>query len=121
MRDFAEIAFGLLFFAGGTFNLVYASRNGEEFFGSFRDGAIVPGMRKLIEIVVMPRTTLFALLIFAYEYVVAAAILTRGDYVQAGLYAGAAFAFGTSVISNRPGMIANVLMGLALSWLAWTT
>jgi hypothetical protein len=121
VRNAVEIAFGVLFFAGGTFSLVYASRNGEEFFGSFRDGAFVPGTRRLIETVVMPRTKLFAFLICAYEYAVAAALLTRGQYVEAGLYAGAAFAFGAAVISNRSGMIANLLMALALMWLAATT
>jgi hypothetical protein len=121
VRNAAEIAFGLLFLAGGTFSLVYASRNGEEFFGSFRDGAFVPGTRRLIEIAVMPRTKLFALLIFVYEYAVAAAILSRGEWVEAGLYAGAAFALGAAVISNKPGMVANTAMGLVMLWLAGTT
>ena len=121
MRNAIEIAFGVLFLAGGTFNLLYASRNGEAFFGSFRDGALLPGTRKLLETVVMPRTKLFALVICVYEYAVAAAILARGDYVEMGLYTGAVFALGAAVISNRSGMIANTLMGFALLWLAVTT
>jgi len=120
VRNIVEIAFGALFLAGGTFNLLYAYRKGEEFFGSFRDGAFVPGAKRLIETVVMPRTRLFAVLIAVYEYAVAAAILSRGAYVVPGLYAGAAFAFGTAVISNKPGMIVNTVMGALLLWLAVT-
>jgi hypothetical protein len=120
IRNIFEIGFGIIFLISAVFNTLYTYRNGEEFYGSFADKALLIPAKKLIENVVIPRNKLFTILMVAFLLSLAISILSRGPLVGPGLIAGALFAFGAVFVSNRGGMIVNLVMAVILFFLGFT-
>ena len=85
MRSVAEIAVGVLFAVGATFNATYTLRHGEEFFGEFAAKAWLRPAGRLVERVVLPRTTAFTALLIVFQVGVAVAVLSRGELVTPAL------------------------------------
>ena len=119
IRNIIEIGFGCLYLIGAIFNALYTWRHGEEFYGSFADKAMLGFSGQLIRRLVIPHARLFTGLLIAFQLLVAVSILSRGDLVEIGLLAGAAFAFGVVFVSNVSGAIANLVMGIVQLLLAW--
>ncbi len=119
IRNLVEIGFGVLYFVGALFSSFYIWRHGEEFYGSFASGAILSPARQLIRRVVIPRARVFTVLLIVFQLTVALCILSRGALVRPGLIAGAVFAFAAVFASNAPGAIANLVMALVQSYLAF--
>ncbi|MFQ5555165.1 MAG: hypothetical protein ACE5GC_07345 [Acidimicrobiia bacterium] len=94
--------------------------HGEEFFGSFSEGAWLRPGRWLVDNVVLPYATVFAVALVLFEGVAAIAILTRGGFVQPALVVGAAFATAAAVVSSPGGTIANLGLAAAMVALAVT-
>lgn len=120
IRDIFEIGFGIIFLISAIFNTLYTYRNGEEFYGSFADKALLVPAKKLIENVVIPRNKLFTILLVAFLLSLAICILSRGPLVGPALIAGAVFAFGAAFVSNTSGMIANLVLSVILFYLGFT-
>jgi hypothetical protein len=118
IRNILEIGFGILFVIGAIFNSLYTFRNGEEFYGSFAEKALLPLSRKLVKNVVIPRDKVFTILLITFQLIVAVFILSRGALVGPALIAGGIFAFGAAWVSNTGGMIANLLMAVLLIYLS---
>ena len=119
IRNIVEIGFGCLYLIGTIFNALYTWRHGEEFYGSFADKAMFGFAGQLIRQIVMPRAKLFTGLLIVFQLLVAVSILSRGNLVEIGLLAGAAFAFGVVFVSNVPGAIANLVISIIQLLLAW--
>ncbi len=120
LRSVAEIGYGVLFAMGALFNAVYTMSHGDEFFGSFAEGAWLPPARWAIEKVVIPNAVAVAIVLVLWEATVAVMIFTRGDLVQPALYAGACFAIIGAAASNPGGTIANLVLAGGLIGLAVT-
>ena len=108
-----------LFLVGALFNTLYTWRNGEAFYGSFADKAMLDFAGQLIRQIVVPRHRFFTGLLIVFQLLVALSILSRGSFVEIGLLAGAAFSFGVVFVSNVPGAIANLVMSIVQLLLAW--
>lgn len=120
MRSVAEIAVGVLFAVGATFNAVYTLHHGEEFFGEFATKAWLRPAGRLVERVVLPRTTTFTTLLIAFQVGVAVAVLSRGALVTPALVAGGAFALIVALFSSRGGAVANLALSALQFALALT-
>lgn len=92
---------------GAAFNTVYTLSHGDEFYGSFADGAWLAPARWTIEKVVIPNATLFTVLLILFQLAVAIMILTRGDLVGLGLLMGAGFAVVAGLASSPGGTVGN--------------
>ena len=110
MRNVVEIALGLLFGVGAAFNTVYTLSHGDEFYGSFAEGAWLAPARGAIEKVVLPNATLVTILVILVQLAVAVMILTRGDLVVTGLVMGAGFAFVAALASSPGGTVGNLAL-----------
>jgi hypothetical protein len=66
VRNFLEIGIGALYAIGSLFNLLYTRNHGEEFFGSFAEGALIAPMRKLIQEFIIPHARTFTLLLVSF-------------------------------------------------------
>lgn len=111
-KNIIEIGFGILYLIGAIFNLLYTMRHGDEFYGSFADKAMLVPSKQLFRKVVIPRARLFTGLLIAFQLLVASLILSRGNLVEPGLIAGAAFCFIVVFVSNASGAMANLLMAV---------
>ena len=120
LRTVLEIAIGIVYFIGAMFNFFWTRNHGEEFFGSFADGAWLKPARTLINRIVIPNSRLFAYLLAAFLLLVSIAILSRGQYVVYGLYAGALFCLGGALVSNVPGAVVNFILAVTQFFLAYT-
>jgi hypothetical protein len=118
MRNLVEIGFGLLYLIGAIFNSLYTLRHGDEFYGGFADKAILAPAKSLIQKVVIPHARLFTISLIVFQLAVAFCILSRGALVTPGLIAGAIFSFAVVFVSNTSGAIANLVMSVALMYLA---
>ena len=120
VRTIAEIGIGLLYVVGAIFNTLYTRTHGEEFYGSFAEGAWFPPAGALVKRYVIPHSRPFTYLLIAFQLLVALAILSRGPYVVYGLYAGAIFALGAALVSSVGGAIANLALAAVQFLLAFT-
>ena len=120
LRTIVEVGIGLVYIMGAIFNFAWTRNHGEEFFGSFAEGAWFKPARTLINRVVIPNAKVFAILLAAFLLVVGITILSRTEYVVYGLYAGALFCLGAAFVSNVPGAIANFLLAVAQFFLAYS-
>ena len=118
IQNIIEIGFGCLYLIGAIFNALYTWRHGEAFYGSFADKAMLGFSEQLIRRVIIPRARFFTGLLIVFQLLVAVSILSRGQFVATGLLAGAVFAFGVVFVSNVPGAIANLIMGVVQLLLA---
>ena len=110
VRTVAEIGIALLFLVGAIFNTLYTRNHGDEFYGSFAEGAWFPPSRALVNRFVIPHSKPFTYLLIAFQLLVALAILSRGPFVVYGLYAGAALALGAAVVSSVGGAIVDLVL-----------
>jgi uncharacterized membrane protein YphA (DoxX/SURF4 family) len=117
---FGRIAFGVLFLAGGVFNLTYGRRHPDEFYGSFADSAWVAPCGSLIRRWILPHGALFAVVLGAFELAVAALILSGGTAMVVGLAAGIAFALAVAPASNAAGALANLALASGQAALLWS-
>lgn len=120
VRTIAEIGIGLLYFIGAIFNSLYTFRHGDEFYGSFAKGTLLPPVRVFINRIVIPNSKPFTLLLIGFQLVTAFAILSRGPYASYGLYAGALFCLVAAVASNVAGAAANLVLAVAQYLLAYS-
>jgi len=117
LRNILEIGFGFLFMIGAVFNSLYTYKNGETFYGSLAENALLPPARQLVRKVVIPRNRFFTVLMVAFQLITAVSILSRGSLTKPGLIAGSIFAFGAAWVSNPGGMISNLVMTIVLFYL----
>ncbi len=117
LRNILEIGFGILFTIGAVFNSLYTFKNGEEFYGSFVERALLPPARQFVEKVVIPRNQFFTVVMIVIQLTAAISIYSRGGLVKPGLILGAIFAFGAAWVSSAGGLIANLLMASLLFYL----
>lgn len=117
LQNILEFGFGFLFLIGALFNTFYTFRNGEEFYGSFAEKAVLPPARLMVQKLVIPQNKVFTILMIVFQVVVAFCILSRGSLVEPGLLAGAVFAFVGALVSNAGGMIANLVMSIVMLYL----
>jgi hypothetical protein len=110
LRNFAEIALGVVFGIGAVFNTVYTLSHTDEFYGSFAEGAWLAPGRWFVNQVVLPNATVFTIAVILFQVAVAATILTRGDLVTSALVAGAAFAMLAAFASSPGGTIGNLAL-----------
>jgi hypothetical protein len=120
LRNIIEIGFGLVYLIGAIFNSVFTLRHGEEFYGSFVEGAWFVPSRLLVQNIVLPYSKLFTILLIVFQLFVAISILSRGILVKPGLIAGAAFTLAAAMVSNIPGAIANLALATVQLFLAFT-
>lgn len=111
MQSALEIAVGVLFAVGAMFNAVYTLRHAQEFFEEFAAKAWVRPAGRLVERLVLPRTTAFTVLLIAFQVAVALAVFSRGELVTPALMAGGGFALVVALFSSPGGTVAN--LGLA--------
>ena len=121
LRNILEIGFGILFMIGAAFNSLYTYKNGETFYSSFAENALLPLARQLVQKIVVPQNKFFTVLMVAFQLITAVSILSRGTLTKPGLIAGAIFAFGAAWVSNTGGMIANLVMAIVLFYLGVST
>ena len=119
LRSIGEVGFGLLFLIGAFFNLGYTTRHGEEFYGSFAENAWFPFSAFLMRRLVVPRASLFTILIIACQISVAILILSRGDFVKGGLIVACLFSLVAALVSGKGGAIANLALAALLALLAF--
>jgi hypothetical protein len=120
MRAIVEVGIGIIYFIGAIFNFLWTRNHGEEFFGSFANGAWFKPARAVIERVVIPNSRLFAYLLATFLLLVSVAILSGGESVVYGLYAGALFCLGGALVSSVPGAIANLVLAAVQFLLAYS-
>lgn len=120
LKNIVEIGIGLLFLVGAIFNVSYTLRHGEEFYGSFAASAWFRPSRKLVRSVVIPQAKLFTILLVALQVSIAVTILSRGNFIQYGLIAGAVFSLAAVLVSNVPGAFANLALAALQVFLALT-
>jgi hypothetical protein len=112
LRNILEIGFGVLYLIGGVFNTVYTFRHGEQFFGSFAEGAWFSPARWFIRKFVIPNPRIFTITLILFQLLVAIMLISQGPFVALGLLAGTVFCMYAVFVSNVPGAIVN--LGLAL-------
>jgi hypothetical protein len=118
-RNVIEIGFGLLYLIGAIFNFLYTINHGDEFYGSFADKAILTVSKKFLRKMVIPRAKLFTGSLIAYQLLITVSILSRGNFVEPALIAGAVFCFIAALVSNTSGAVANLSMALVQMFLAF--
>lgn len=119
-KTVAEIGFGLVYLVGAVFNSLYTLKHGDDFYGSFAKGAWFAPLRALINRIVIPNSRPFTYLLIGFQLLVAFAILSRGPYVDLGLYAGTLFCLGAALASNLTGGMANLVLAAVQFPLAFT-
>ena len=120
LRTIVEIGLGLFFLVGAIFNIAYTLRHGEEFYGSFAENAWFPLSSILMRRLVIPRATLFTILIVGLQIGVATLILSRGDFVQIGLIVGCLFSLAAAFVSSTGGAIGNLALAVMMALLAFS-
>ena len=120
VRTVIEIGIGLVYLIGAIFNTLYTRTHGEEFYGSFARGAWSKLAGELVNRFVIPNSRPFTYLLIAFQVLVAFSILSRGPYVEFGLYAGALFCLGAVMVSNAPGALANLVLAVVQFILAYS-
>ena len=119
-RNVIEIGLGLLYLMGAMFNFLYTLNHGDEFYGSFADKAILTASRQFFRKVVIPRAKLFTGSLIGFQLLLAVSILSRGNFVEPALIAGALFCLIAALVSNTSGAVANLSMALVQMLLAFT-
>jgi hypothetical protein len=117
VRNIFEIFFGVLLLIGAIFNTFYTYRNGDEFYGSFAENALLKPAKQFVGKVVIPRNQVFTVLMVIFQVSASVSILNRGPLTELGLIAGGVFAFGAALVSNSGGMIANIVMAIVMFYL----
>jgi hypothetical protein len=120
LRNIIEIGLGLVYLIGAGFSSVYTLRHGEEFFGSFANGAWFFPSRWVVLNIVLPYSKLFTILLIVFQLSVAISILSRGVLVKPGLMAGAIFSLAAVMVSNIPGAMANLVLAAVQLFLGFT-
>lgn len=120
LRSLSEPGFGVLFGIGAVFNATYTRTHGEEFYGTFAEGAWFPPARRAIEKLVTPNATLVTALLVLFGASLAIMILLRGDLVRPALIAGGVFALVAAAASSPGGTVANLALAALLATLALT-
>ena len=120
LRNIGEIGLGVLFGMGAVFNATYTRTHGEEFYGSFAEGAWLVPARRVIEKVVIPNATVVTALLVVFGATVAIMILLRGDLVRPALLAGGGFALVAATASSPGGTVANLAIAAVAITLALT-
>lgn len=110
LRNVAEVGVGVLFGIGAIFNATYTRTHGEEFYGSFAEGAWLVPARRVIEKVVIPNSTVVTALLVLFGAAEAIMILLRGDLVRPALLAGGGFALVAAAASSPGGTVANLAL-----------
>lgn len=110
LRNVVEISIGVLFAVGAVFNTVYTLSHGDEFYGSFAEGAWLAPARWTVEKVVIPNATMFTVVLIVVQLAIAVTILTRGDLVVAALLVGAGFALVAGLASSPGGTVGNLAL-----------
>ena len=118
LRDIFEIGLGVLYMIGAGFNAAYTLKHGEEFYGSFAEGAWFAPAKWFITKFVVPNPRIFTTTLILFQLFVAIALLSQGPYVGLGLLAGTAFCMYAVFVSNVPGAIANLALALLQFYLA---
>lgn len=119
-RTPAEISVGVIYGVGAVFNSVYTLSHGDEFYGSFADGAWLGPARWLVDNVVLSNTTVFTAALIVFQIAVAVTILTRSELVVAALIAGAAFSVLAALASSPGGTVGNLLLAALQAALAFS-
>jgi hypothetical protein len=117
LRNILEIGFGILLLIGAIFNSFYTYRNGDEFYGSFVENALLKPAKQFVAKVVIPRNQVFTILMIIFQVSASICIFSRGPLAGPGLIAGGVFAFGAALVSNSGGMIANQVMAILMIYL----
>lgn len=120
MRAIVEVGIGFIYLIGAIFNFLWTWNHGEEFFGSLATGAWFKPARAVIERVVIPNSRLFAYFLATFLLLVSVAILSRGESVVYGFYAGTLFYLGGALVSSVPGAIANLVLAAVQFLLAYS-
>jgi hypothetical protein len=97
LRSVAEIAVGAIYATGALFSTVYTLRHGDEFYGSFAEGAWL-GPARWSPLAVM--------------------ILIRGDLVREALIAGAIFSEFSALVSSPGGTVGTLALAAIQAALA---
>jgi hypothetical protein len=118
LRAILEIGLGIVYLVGAVFNTLYTYRHGDEFYGGFARGTLIPPVRRLIEGVVIPRSRAFTIVLVIFQVSVALALLSRGPYTAYGLWAGALFCLVAAAASSLGGAIANLILAVLQGFLA---
>lgn len=118
LRSPAEIAIGVIFGVGAVFNALYTLSHTDDFYGSFARGAWFGPGRRIVERVVLPNGRAFTVALITFQVIVAATILTRGDFVTVGLLAGAAFSVLAALVSSPGGALGNLVLAVLQGALA---
>lgn len=114
VRTVAEIGLGVLFGIGAVFNAGSTLRHGDEFYGSFVDGAWFGPGRWIVDRVVRPNAVVFTVLLIAFQVAVATLILSRGELVTAALLAGGVFSTLAALASSPGGTASNLVLAAIL-------
>jgi hypothetical protein len=114
-----EIAMGVLFAVGAVFNLSYTLQHGQEFYGSFAEGAWLSPSRPIIGRIAA-NARVFTVLLIAFQLTVAIGILTRGAFVVPSLVVGGVFAVVVAFFSSPGGAVGNLALAVVQIWLAAT-
>lgn len=112
MRTATEIAVGVLYVVGGVFNIVYTLRHRHEFYGDWADSAWLGPAGSFVRHHVVPRSVVVTVVLIAFQLMIAAAILSRGDVVGPALFLGGAFALVVAVFSSPGGVAANLALAI---------
>ena len=112
VRTAGEIGVGVLYAVGAIFNTAYTLRNGDEFYGSFAEGAWFRPARWFVNEVVLPNATIFTVLLIVFQVAVAVLILSRGDLVAAALVGGATFSVLAALASSPGGTVGNLVLAV---------
>ena len=118
LRSGAEIAVGAIYATGALFHTVYTLRHGDEFYGSFAEGAWLGPARWLVTNVVLSHTVLFTLALIIFQVAVAVMILNRGDLVREALIAGAIFSGFSALVSSPGGTVGTLALAAIQAALA---
>jgi len=118
LRNFLEIGFGLLYLVGAVFNTVYTYRHGKEFFGSFAENAWFRPGKWFITKFVLPTPRIFTVTLILFQLLVGIAILSRGQFVSAGLLAGVVFSLYAVFFSDVRSAVVNIGLSVIQFYLA---
>jgi hypothetical protein len=119
-RTIAEVAMGVVYLVGASFNSFWTLGHTDEFYESFVEGAWLRPARTLLSDVVVPNARLITILVIVFQVIVGILIISRGDLVKLALIVGGTFALAVAVVSSPGGTIGNLLLAGIQFALAFT-
>lgn len=90
MWNIGRLFFALWYLGGSVFHIILGTRNPEGY-RPFGQTALIPQFREIWSAHMMPRMTMFALLLAAFELIVGILILGKGKFAKSGLAASIVF------------------------------